>query len=219
MVAGSCRDVVVSAATAVANRRHGIAFRYSHDWHVHNSMATRNGGTEADEDQLRGWGIVAGGDARVRHPPPNSDFTITNNICEDNYDGGITLDPTVVDDPSTEQDETALIWTQRARLSGNVCRGRKGRKSRGGEHPFGVHGIHVTHSSDVVVTDNHCYQNHNSGIQLVNSTHVLVQANACYENTNGIGIFSREDVKDAARHVIGVNMLYDNDEADLKGMR
>jgi len=215
----SCHDLVIYAVTATDNRRHGIAVRFSHDWHVHNCLATCNGGAETDQDQLRGWGIVAGGDARVQHPPPNSDFTITNNICEDNYDGGITLDPTVANDPSTKQDETALIWTQRARVSGNVCCGRKGGKSRGGEHPFGIHGIHVTHSSDVVVTDNHCYQNHNSGIQLVNSTHVLVQANACYENTNGIGIFSREDVKDAGRHVIGVNMLYDNDEADLKGMR
>jgi parallel beta-helix repeat protein len=215
----SCRDVAIYAVTVTENRRHGIAFRYSHDWQVNNCMTTGNGGKETDEDKLRGWGIVAGGDARVRHPPPNSDFTITNNICEDNYDGGITLDPTVANDPSTEQDETALIWPQRARVSGNLCRGRKGGESRGGEHPFGIHGIHVTHSSDVVVTDNHCYQNHNSGIQLVNSTHVLVQANACYENTNGIGIFSREDVKDAERHVIGVNMLHDNDEADLKGMR
>jgi parallel beta-helix repeat protein len=217
--AASCRDVAIYAVTATENRRHGIAFRYSYDWHVHNCMATANGGTETDQDKLRGWGIVAGGDDRVRHPPPNSDFTITDNVCEDNYDGGITLDPTVANDPKTDQDETALIWPQRARVSGNVCRGRKGGKSRGGEHPFGIHGIHVTHSSEVVVTDNHCYQNHNSGIQLVNSTHVLVQANASFENTNGIGIFSREDVKDAARHVIGVNMLYDNDEADLKGMR
>jgi hypothetical protein len=53
----------------------------------------------------------------------------------------------------------------------------------------------------------------------VNSSHVLVQANACYENTKGIGLFGREDVTDAGRHLIGVNMLYDNDEADLKGMR
>lgn len=217
--AASCRDVAIYAVTATENRRHGIAFRYSYDWHVHNCMATSNGGTETDQGKLRGFGIVAGGDAQVRHPPPNSDFTITNNICEDNYDGGITLDPTVVNDPRTKRDETALIWPQRARVSGNVCRGRKGGKPRGGGHPFGTHGIHVTHSNEVVVTDNHCYQNHNSGIQLVNSTHVLVEANACYENTNGIGIFSREDVKDAERHVIGVNMLYDNDEVDLRGMR
>jgi parallel beta-helix repeat protein len=217
--AASCRDVAIHAVTAIDNRRHGIAFRYSHVWHVNNCMATGNGGTETDQDKLRGWGIVAGGDPEVRHPPPNSDFTITNNICEDNYDGGITLDPTVANDPSTEQDETALIWAQRARVSGNVCRGRKDGEPREGEHPFGAHGIQVRNSSDVVVTDNNCYQNHNCGIAVVNSTHVLVQANACYENTNGIGIFSREDVTDAARHVIGVNMLYDNDEADLKGMR
>jgi parallel beta-helix repeat protein len=217
--AASCRDVVIDAVSVTDNRRHGIAFRYSYDWHVNNCVATGNGGTETDQDKLRGWGIAAGGGPEVRHPPPNSDFTISNNICEDDYDGGITLDPTVANDPSTDQDETALIWAQRARVAGNVCRGRKGGESRGGEHPFGVHGIQVRNSSDVVVTDNHCYQNNNCGIAVVNSSHVLVQANACYENTNGIGLFSREDVTDAGRQVIGVNMLYDNDEADLKGMR
>jgi parallel beta-helix repeat protein len=212
----SCREVAVHAVVAADNRRHGIVFRYSHVWHVNNCTATGNGGRETDRDKLRGWGIVAGGDARVRHPPPNSDFTFTNNICEDNYDGGITLDPTVADDP-------ALILAQRARVSGNVCRGRKGGEPRGGEHPLGVHGIQVRNSSDVVVTDNHCYQNNNSGIQLVNCSHVLVQANACYENTNGIALFRRGDLKDPGHdaigvNVIGVNILYDNDEADLKGM-
>jgi parallel beta-helix repeat protein len=217
--AASSRDVVIHAVTATDNRRHGIAFRYSHDWHVNNCVARTNGGEETDQDKLRGWGIVAGGGPEVRHPPPNSDFTITNNVCEDNYAGGITLDPTVADDPSTKQDETALIWPQRARVSGNVCRGRKDGEKRKGEHPFGVHGIHARNSSDVVVTDNHCYQNKSCGIAVVNASHVLVQANVCYENTIGIGLFGREDLTDAGRHVIGVNMLYDNDEADLKGMR
>jgi Pectate lyase superfamily protein len=160
--AASCRDVVIDTVSVTDNRRHGIAFRYSYDWHVNNCIATGNGGTEADQDKLRGWGIVAGGDPEVRHPPPNSDFTITNNICEESYDGGITLDPTVANDPSTDQDETALIWPQRARVAGNVCRGRKGGERREGEHPFGVHGIQVRNSSDVVVTDNHCYQNNNA---------------------------------------------------------
>jgi len=53
----------------------------------------------------------------------------------------------------------------------------------------------------------------------VNSSHVLVQGNACYENANGIGVFNREDLIDARRHVIGVNILYDNDQDDLKGVR
>jgi parallel beta-helix repeat protein len=212
----SCRDVVVHAVAATDNRRHGIAFRYSHDWHVNNCTATGNGGRETDQDKLRGWGIAAGGGPEVRHPPPNSDFTITNNICEDNYAGGITLDPTVADDP-------ALILAQRAGVSGNVCRGRKGGEPRGGEHPLGAHGIQVRDSSGVVVTDNHCYQNNNSGIQLVNCSHALVQANACYENTDGIALFRREDLKDPGHdvigvNVIGVNILYDNDQADLKGM-
>jgi parallel beta-helix repeat protein len=217
--AGSCRDVAIDAVVATDNRRHGIVFRYSHVWHVKNCIATDNGGKETDQEKLRGWGIAAGGGPEVPHPPPNSNFTITNNICEQNYAGGITLDPTVANDPSTEPDESALIWAQRAGIAGNVCRGRKDGEPRGGDDPLGVHGIHVRNSSDVVVTENHCYNNHNCGIAVVNSTHVLVQANACYENTSGIGLFRREDLTDADHHLIGVNMLYDNDEADLKGMR
>ena len=219
-VAGSCRDIVVSAVAATDNRRHGIAFRFSYDWHVHNCVVKRNGGKERDQPKLRGWGIVAGGGPERR--TPNSDFTITNNICEDNYAGGITLDPTFADDPTTpDEDESAKVWAQRARVSGNVCRGRRGGKSLGGDDPFGIHGIHVRNSSDVVVTDNLCHRNHNSGIQLVNCSHVLVQANACYDNENGIGLFSRDDLKDPAGRVgglvIGVNMLYRNDHPLKQG--
>ena len=96
-----------------------------------------------------------------------------------------------------------------------MCRGRRGGKGLGGEDPFGVHGIHVRNSSEVVVTDNLCYRNHRSGIQVVNSRHVLVQANACYGNANGIGLFSEEGVEDPGHHAIGPNMLYDNDQ-DLR---
>jgi parallel beta-helix repeat protein len=208
MVAGSCRDVMVSAVTATQNRHHGIAFRFSYDWHVHDCVAKRNGGEETDQDKLRGWGIAAGGGPEDPAPTPNSDFTITDNICEDNYDGGITLDPTLAADP-------AKVLTQRARVSGNVCRGRRGGKDLGGDSRFGIHGIQVRNSSDVVVTDNLCHQNNNSGIQVVNSAHVLVQANACFGNLNGIGLFTREDLKDSGPVVIGVNMLYDNTH-DLK---
>lgn len=48
---------------------------------------------------------------------------------------------------------------------------------------------------------------------------VLVQSNACFRNTNGIGIFNRAGLKDSGRHLIGLNMLYDNDEDDLRGMQ
>jgi len=157
--AGSCRDVVICAVTVIDNRRHGIAFRFSHDWHVDSCVAKGNGGREKDQQKLRGWGIAAGGGPEEPTPVPNSDFTITNNICEDNYAGGVTLDPTVADDPKTPQDESAVIWAQQARVSGNVCRGRKDGEPRGGEHPRGVHGIQVRNSSDVVVTDNLCHHN------------------------------------------------------------
>jgi parallel beta-helix repeat protein len=205
---GSCRDVVVHAVSACDNRRHGIGFRYSHDWHVSNCVARGNGGKETDQDKLRGWGIVAGGGPELPAPTPNSDFTITDNVCEDNYAGGITLDPTLAEDP-------AAVLAQRARISGNVCRGRRDGEPRGGEDPLGLHGIHVRNSSEVVLTDNLCYQNNNSGIQLVNCRHVLVQANACYQNRNGIGLFSEPDVEEPGWHVIGVNLLYDNGQ-DLK---
>jgi parallel beta-helix repeat protein len=218
LVAGFSRDVVISAVTATDNRRHGIVFRFSRDWHVHDCLATRNGGRERDETKQRGWGIAAGGGPE--EGTPNSDFTITDNICADNYAGGITLDPTFADDPDTTgEEESALIWAQRARVSGNVCRGRRGGRRMPGESPFGVHGVHVRNSSDVVVTDNVCHDNQHSGIQIVNCSHVLVQTNASYDNGNGIGLFSRDDLEDPAGPagglVIGVNMLYRNDH-DLR---
>jgi parallel beta-helix repeat protein len=203
------RDVVVHAVTATENRRHGIAFRFSHDWHVDNCLAKCNGGKETDQDKLRGFGIVAGGGPDDPAPTPNSDFTITNNVSVENYDGGITLDPTLAADP-------AEVVKQRARVSGNVCQGRRDGKDLAGDNTFGTHGIHVRNSSDVVVTDNLCHQNNNSGIQVVNCAHVLVQANACFGNLNGIGLFSREDLKNPGPLVIGVNMLYDNKKQDLK---
>jgi len=213
--AASCRDVVIHAVTVADNRRHGIAFRFSHDWHVTTCVAKSNGGEETDKEKLRGWGIAAGGGPEDE--TPSSDFTITNNICEGNYAGEITLDPTEADDATTEQDESAVIVEQRARISGNLCWGSKGGTPLEGEQLRGSHGIHVRNSSDVVVTDNLCHDNNNSGLAIVNSSHVLVQGNACFKNTNGIALFNH-DLEGSGDHLIGMNMLYDNEEADLKGM-
>jgi parallel beta-helix repeat protein len=184
-----CHDVVVHGVTANGNKRHGIIFTFSHCWHVDNCVARGNG------SGTRGWGIAAGGEP-AEELEPNSDFTITNNICEDNVDGGITLDPTMKPKPGKPE----AIWAQRATVSGNVCRKAK-------LH----HGIHVTHSSDVVVSGNVCTHNEKgSGIQLVSSSHVLVQGNTCSFNRNGIGLYSDADVTDPGHHVIGINLLYEN---------
>lgn len=90
-----------------------------------------------------------------------------------------------------------------------------------GDNRFGAHGIHVRNSSNVVVTDNLCHENHYSGIQLVNCSHVLVQANACYDNENGIGLFSRTGLRDpdgpVGGLVVGVNMLYRNTQDLVHG--
>jgi nitrous oxidase accessory protein NosD len=183
-----CDDVVVHAVTAYANRRHGIVFLFSHRWHLGNCV-TRGDGSEEDG----GWGIAAGGDPST-NVIPNSDFTITSNISEDNVSGGITLDPTV---PS----QSDVIWPQRATISGNVCRNAT-------QH----HGIQVTHASDVVITGNVCSDNRRgSGIQVLSSSHVLVQGNICFGNRNGIGLFSNEVVNDPGYHVLGVNLLDRND--------
>ena len=100
-------------------------------------------------------GIAAGGGPERR--TPNNGFTIIDNICEGNYAGGITLDPTIADDPKTDdEDESARILVQRARISGNVCRGRRGGSDMGGDSRLGP-GIHVRNSSNVVVTDNLCH--------------------------------------------------------------
>lgn len=191
-----CNDVVVHGVTANSNRRHGIVFTFSHRWHVDDCFAAGNG------SDGEGWGIAAGGEP-LEGLEPNSDFTITNNICGHNADGGITLDPTMKPEPGEEHE---TIFSQRARVSGNVCR-----------NSAHNHGIHVTHASDVVVTDNVCCDNaKGSGIQLVSSSHVLVQGNACFGNRNGIGLFSDRDVVDPGHHLIGINMLYENTKADVR---
>jgi hypothetical protein len=178
-----CHDVALYGVRAVENRRHGIGFTFSTRFHVDGCFARGNGR----------WGIAAGGEP-IRGLEPNRDFTITNNICEDNSRGGITLDPTMAWRPEK-------IWVQRARVSGNVCRSARV-----------DHGIHVTHSRDVVVTDNVCSENRKgSGIQLVSSSHVLVQGNTCFANLNGIGLFNSKSVADPGHYVIGINMLYGND--------
>jgi parallel beta-helix repeat protein len=183
-----CEDVVVHGVTADANRRHGIAFTFSHRWHVAECFARGNGSAD-DEGKDHGWGVAAGGEA-AEGLVPNSDFTITNTICEDNVRGGITLDPTM---------EPTKIEDQRARVAGNLCRNGQG-----------AHGIQVTHGSDVVVADNVCANNAGAGIQLVTSSHVLVQGNACFRNKNGIGVSNDPNVPNAGNHVIGVNLLHDN---------
>jgi hypothetical protein len=184
-------DVSVHAVSAIANGRHGIGFTFSHRVRVDGCIA-RGNGSKAEG----GWGIAAGGEP-IDGLVPNSDFTITNNICEDNTDGGITLDPTTKPD----EGETEVIWPQRAQVSGNVCRSA-GR----------YHGIHITHGSEVAVTGNVCSGNANgSGIQLVSSKHVLVQGNVCFDNHSGIGLFSRKGIPDPGHHVIGINMLHEND--------
>jgi hypothetical protein len=73
-----CNDVGLDDVTAIDNRRHGIAALFSHDWHVTNCVAKRNGGREKDRNKHRGWGIAAGGGPERRGRTPNSDFTIAN---------------------------------------------------------------------------------------------------------------------------------------------
>jgi hypothetical protein len=187
-----CQDVVVQGVNANENRRHGIVFTFSHRWHVDGCVARGNG-----TGPHGGWGIAAGGEP-VAALEPNSDFTITNNICEENTRGGITLDPTMSDAPKT-------IWSQRARVAGNVCRNAESHL-----------GIHITHSSDVAVSDNVCTDDctdnlKGSGIQLVSSSHILVHGNICLCHGHGIGLFSNVQVTDPGHHVIGINMLDRND--------
>lgn len=197
--AHDCDDVVVHGVTANDNGRHGIVFTFSQRWHVDNCVAVGNGGPREGFDTDWGWGITADGELFEGLSKPNNVFTITNSFCEGNATGGITLDPTVLQVPGDPE----VIECQRARVSGNVCRSAR-------HH----HGINLQHARDVVVTDNVCADNPGSGVQILNSSHVLVQANPCYGNRNGIGLFGR--VVGSGHHVIGVNLLYDNTDFDIR---
>jgi parallel beta-helix repeat protein len=202
------RDIVISSVNASENRRHGIAVLLSHNWHVTDCVARLNGSGEKDRAKRRGWGIAAGGGPQQQGQTPNSRFTISNNTCEDNYAGGITLDPTVDDDPTTPRDESKIIWSQEARVSGNVCQGRDHEKPVQDATPIGVQ---VRNSREVVVIDNICHHN-GSGIALVNAVHVLVESNTCYSNKNAFAIYKRPGLPDP---MIKTNTLCDND-AEIK---
>jgi hypothetical protein len=187
---GFSQNVVVRAVSALDNNTHGIIFTYSQNVHVDSCQAHRNG---AAKDTGIGWGICAGGIFVDPPPPVNCEFTITNNQCVGNKSGGITLDPTLRQAPDTIQDE-------RARVSGNICSGAKD-----------THGINVTHSKNVVVSDNICHDNPLTGVQVSSSSHVIVQGNVCYNNNAGVSLSANATVVDPGYHVIGINHLHDND--------
>jgi Pectate lyase superfamily protein/Right handed beta helix region len=189
-----CQNAVVQGVTAQLNRRHGIAFAFSQRWRVDHCRALANGlGKE------QGWGIVAGGDEKS-DLAPNSDFTISDNVCVANLKGGISLDPT----KPAEEGKKEAIWPQRARVAGNRCSGAKLN-----------HGIRITHASDVLVADNVCDHNKfGAGIELVDSERVLVQDNRCHHNK--IGIADRNDTcaEDHGLNQFLRNRLYKNDDND-----
>jgi parallel beta-helix repeat protein len=188
-----CVNVLAQRVRATANRRHGIGFTFSRRWRVDHCMASANG-----SGAHGGWGIVAGGEGEdvPKDLVPNSDFAITDNICVANRKGGITLDPTM----PAKSGEKEVIWPQRAKVTGNVCR-----------KALRYHGIHITHASNVLVTDNVCANNNRgSGIQLVDSALVRVQRNTCHDNNIGIGEFVDGCVEPRGHNVISNNKLYNN---------
>jgi hypothetical protein len=50
----------------------------------------------------------------------------------------------------------------------------------------------------------------------VSSSHILVHGNTCFRNRNGIGLFSNTEVKEPGHHAIGLNLLYENTQADIQ---
>lgn len=186
-------DVTVASCLIEDNVRHGIVFVYSSRWHVRDCRCCNNGLAKGN-----GWGITAGGIYKDPFPPPNHDFTITDNVCTGNGAGGITLDPTV-------RQEGDVIQVQNATVSGNVC-----------SQAARFHGINLSHARDVVISNNVCRNNPYSGIQVSSSSHVLIQGNICTQNDYGIGLSSTTTAKDPGHHVLGINMLYDNNVKDIR---
>ncbi|MFW6600190.1 right-handed parallel beta-helix repeat-containing protein [Propionibacteriaceae bacterium Y2011] len=181
------KHVTVQGCRTIENDGHGVVFTYSQYWHVRGCRAERNGLVNSV-----GWGICAGGLFRDPVPAWNRDFTITDNVCDGNGSGGITLDPTVRQFPEKILDQNAVI-------SGNTCR-----------NTTKIHGINITHCRDVIVTNNVCTDNPISGIQVSSSSHVMVAGNICTRNRFGVNLSSNDTVEDPGHHEIGVNHLYDN---------
>lgn len=188
---GYSSGIRVEGATVSGAQAHGVVVMYSSGWTVSGSTCTGNGQ----------WGICAGG--IFEDPPvsrPNHDYTIAHNISTDNGNGGITLDPTVQQYPTTIHDQQAVVEF-------NTC--------SGSAVPTSIHGINITHASHVTVRNNLCHDNPNTGIQISSSGQITATGNECHHNDYGLRV-SAGNVVGGGGHTVADNNLHDNRIADLQ---
>jgi hypothetical protein len=180
---------------------HGIAVANSFDYVIVNNVASEN-------DR---WGIVASGGVGL--PPEETMsqyFVVQNNICRGNTVGGITIDPSTVDD---DGNPTEVIHDSFATVASNVCVGNHGR------------GIQTMHAGYVAVRGNICDRNdnynnnHNDGIGVISSRYVIVADNVLTSNRYGVAFFGdpsdlppNTPPQDMGHHVLGGNVYDRNSE-------
>lgn len=179
---------------------HGIGVANSFDYAIVNNMSSRN----------TRWGIVASGFAGTTPDeghPMSQRYVVANNVCRANVDGGITLDPSTVDEKGQP---TGVIHDSFATIASNVCTGNTGA------------GIHTIHAGYVTVQGNICdgtlatgEESESAGIAIVASRHAVVAGNVLIANKYGVAFFGNPDDSPAlGRHLLGVN-VYDGNQGEV----
>lgn len=180
--------ITIRGNTVEDNYAHGITSSNNATvkFHATNNHCNRNGHPTDDG----GWGI----NSSTR----SADFLVSGNICMNNYNGGITVDPQVVPKSTVNLDTPGIV-------SNNVC--------AGAVHDHGINTNWVKH---LTITGNVCYGNANSGIALL-GRYCTVSGNVCHDNgAFGLAVeWETDKTEPQGDHIIGPNMLVNNGAGQL----
>jgi parallel beta-helix repeat protein len=185
IVLAECDDSYIADNTASSNAWHGIAVTYSRGVSVASNTADNNGKLTDGTD---GYEVAAGiafegGDPAL---PVNSEWTAVGNTCSGNRSHGITVDPTITDQPGKRE--------QHGAVTGNVLRANGG------------HGIYAHNASFISITGNVSNSNGIDGIAL-NAAYATVSGNTCCGNRMGVNVQANPGATDL---LLGPNLAVNN---------
>ena len=158
----SSSSAIITATTANNNLNHGIAVLHSENVTLSNINTHFN----------KGMGVTFGG-STLNENIQNKNWSISNLKTSNNDKNGLSIDPTVDSAPGQ-------VWSQNGTLEFIETWNNK------------IHGIYVTHSSDINIKELMAYDNKKAGIAISNSTNTNWENIRSSYNKNGIGVYGNE---------------------------
>jgi hypothetical protein len=206
------RNVTVTNSHITNTGAEGIWFNISRSITVTNNVVDTTGVTVANSQGIADFycygsriignyvrntkfaGIAIGGGSTTL--PVGRRWVIANNVCEDNWNHGITIDPTRTGSLTTSQITYGTI-------TGNIC-------NDNGHGGTNGNGIYVHNAADVAVTGNTCFNNYLAGI-VGDGIRIAIAGNVVTDNLlYGIELRSAAGTPDRADMVASGNVAYSN---------